>query len=121
MLVTDFRRAVSLTRLKLRHRRDLVENDTSVPGSYIVSIPLAPFGALALLGGLVLRLPLLAAVGALAGVGVVVLNREFLGQIRRSEGILVACGAAPLLCLELLVSAAGAVVGVAGYPLGRRY
>ena len=121
MLATDFRRAVSLTRLKLRHRRDLAENDTSVPGSYIVSIPLAVFGAVALAAGLVLRLPLVAGMGGLAGVGVVALNREFLDQIRRSEGILMACGAAPLLWLELLVSAAGAVVGLVGYPFGRRY
>ena len=121
MLMTDFRRAVSLTRLKLRHRRDLADNDTSVPGSYIVSIPLAAFGALAVLAGLLLRLPVVAALGALAGAGVLALNREFLDQIRRSEGFLVALGAAPLLCLELLVSAAGAAVGLAGYPFGRRY
>ena len=58
----------------------------------------------------------------MAGLGTVTaLNREFLGEIARTEGFAMALGAVPLLWLELLVAGLGAAVGVAGYVLGRRY
>src|SRR5215510_1865659 len=55
LLRTDFMRAVSLTRLKLRHPTDLRENNTSVPSSYMASVPLSGLTVLALLAGMALR------------------------------------------------------------------
>src|SRR5262245_49542829 len=66
MLRTDFMRAVSLTRLKLRHPGDIAQNNTSVPSSYMASVPLSGFTVLFLLLGLVARLPGMTAVGAAA-------------------------------------------------------
>jgi glycosyltransferase involved in cell wall biosynthesis len=121
MLRTDFMRAVSLTRLKLRHRGDWSDNNTSVPGGYVASIPLSLVAALALVVGLGLRLPLVGVAGLAVLAGVTLLNREFLAEIRRVEGFSVALRAVPLLWLELLVAGVGAGVGLLGYLLGRRY
>ena len=121
LLRTDFMRAVSLTRLKLRERQELVQNNTSVPSSYMASVPLATLGALALLGGALLPLPLAVAAGALALAGSVALNHGFLAAIRASEGTLRALAAVPLLWLELVVVGVGSGVGMLSYALGRRY
>jgi GT2 family glycosyltransferase len=121
LLETDFMRAVSLTRLKLRHPGDLGENNTSVPSSYIASVPLAGLAVLVFLAGAVLRVPVVAGLGALTGAAVVWLNREFLGAIRKSEGWTRAIGAVGVLWLELLVVGAGTAVGLLSYPFGRRY
>jgi GT2 family glycosyltransferase len=121
LLRTDFMRAVSLTRLKLRHRGDLSRNDTSVPGGYVASIPLTVLAVLALVAGVVLRIPAVGGLGVLGLVGVGALNREFLGVIRRSEGWLRAMGAFPLLVTELFVAGVGSGVGLLTFPFGRRY
>ena len=67
LLRTDFRRAVALARLKLRHRDELGENNSSVPTGYIASIPLAGLGTAALLAGATLGRPVLLAAGARRG------------------------------------------------------
>ncbi len=121
LLRTDFKRAVALTRLKLRYRADLTNNNTSVPLGYIASVPLAGFGAAMLVLGLALGLPVLIGAGVAAGVGLVVVNREFLATIRESEGWPRAVGAVPLLWLELLVAGLGTAIGVLTYPFGNRY
>jgi GT2 family glycosyltransferase len=121
LLRTDFARAVSLTRLKLRQRAELARNNTSVPTSYVASMPLAALAGVLLAGGAALGSAALLA-GALAALaGVVALNREFLGAIRHSEGWGRALRAVPLLWLELLVAGIGGGVGVLTYLLGRRY
>lgn len=121
MLRTDFMRAVSLTRLKLRHPGDLAQNNTSVPSSYMASVPLSGFTVLFLLVGLLVGLPGMTAVGAAGIAGVMGLNWEFLTAIRRSEGFVRMLAAIPVLWLELLVVGAGTVVGLVSYPFGRRY
>jgi GT2 family glycosyltransferase len=121
LLLTDFQRAISLTRLKLRHRNDLANNNTSVPSSYIASVPLAGL-ATAMVGlGLGFVIPALIGLGLLGALGVAVLNREFIETIRRNEGWGRAVGAVPLLWLELLVVGVGTAVGLLTFPFGRRY
>ena len=108
LLRTDFMRAVSLTRLKLRHPEDLGDNNTSVPASYMASVPLSglaraspscsgssPAGSPATL------------VGVLLAAGVIGLNAGFLDAIRRSDGWGRALAAVPVLWLELLVVGVG--------------
>jgi GT2 family glycosyltransferase len=121
LLRTDFRRAVALLRLKLRHKGELGNNNSSVPTGYIVSIPLAGLGTAALLSGVVLALPALAALGAGAGVAVILLNGEFLRTIRINEGWSKALASAALLWLELLVAGLGAIFGLLSFPFGNRY
>jgi GT2 family glycosyltransferase len=121
LLATDFKRAVALTRLKLRYRANLVQNNTSVPLGYIASVPLAGLAAGLLLLGMACKLPVLLGLGLLAGAGMVAVNRDFLNTIRQTAGWARAVGAVPLLWTELLVAGVGAVVGVLSYPFGRRY
>lgn len=121
LLRTDFMRAVSLTRLKLRQPRELASNNTSVPASYMASVPLATLSATALVAGAALGVPVAAAAGAAGFVGTVALNHGFMTAIGASEGWARAAGAIPLLWLELVVVGAGTGVGMLGYALGRRY
>lgn len=121
LLRTDFMRAVSMTRLKLRERRDFASNNTSIPSTYMASVPLAMLAALLLVAGAVLGLPPLTVAGGLALGGTVVLNHGFVGAIRESEGWSRALASIPLLWLELLVVGAGTGVGLISYLLGRRY
>src|SRR5499425_978232 len=98
MLRTDFMRAVSLTRLKLRHPGDLAQNNTSVPSSYMASVPLSGITLMFLLLGL----PGMTATGAAGAAAVMGLNWEFLTAIRRSDGWIRMLAAIPVLWLELL-------------------
>jgi GT2 family glycosyltransferase len=121
LLRTDYMRAISLTRLKLRERRELAQNNTSVPGGYMASVPLATLGTLALIAGLALRMPALLVAGCALFGGTIVLNRSFLHTIRVSEGWGRAVGGILLLWLELLVVGVGVGVGLVTFPFGRRY
>jgi len=121
LLRTDFLRAVALTRLKLRHRTELAHNNTSVPATYMASVPLAVAGAAALGAALLLGTHALAAAGAVLLAAAIALNANFLGAIRTSEGWGRAVAAAPLLGLELVVVGTGTGVGLLTYVLGRRY
>ena len=121
MLKTDFMRAVSLTRLKLRHPGDIAQNNTSVPSSYMASVPLATLGTLALLVGLLFGPPVLLVTGCALLSGTIVLNRAFLATIQASEGWGRALGAILLLWLELLVVGVGVGVGMLSFPFGQRY
>jgi GT2 family glycosyltransferase len=121
LLRTDFMRAVSLTRLKLRHPEDLGDNNTSVPASYMASVPLSGLAVLALVLGIALGWPAVTVAGALAAAGVLCLNAGFLGAIRRSDGWGRTLAAVPVLWLELLVVGVGTVVGLLSFPFGRRY
>jgi GT2 family glycosyltransferase len=121
MFRTDFMRAVSLTRLKLRHPSDLAQNNTSVPSSYMASVPLAGLAVLLAIAGLGLGVPGVTAVAGAAAAGVMGLNWEFLTAIRATDGWGRALAAMPVLWVELLVVGAGTAVGLASYPFGRRY
>jgi len=121
LLEVDFKRAVSLVRLTLRHPGELGENNSSVPGSYIASIPLCGVGFALLVLGMVFGHSVPLALGTLAVAGTVVLNLDFLAAIRASDGIGRAVAAVPLLWLELLVAGIGGVVGLLSYPFGARY
>src|SRR5262245_14968568 len=121
MLRTDFMRAVSLTRLKLRHPEDLGDDNTSVPASYMASVPLAGLTVLALGLGLVFGWLPAPVAGLLAGGGGAALTAGSLGAIRRSDGWGRALAAVPLLWLELLVVGGGTAVGLLSFPFGRRY
>jgi GT2 family glycosyltransferase len=122
LLRTDFMRAVSLTRLKLRHPGDLGDNNTSVPTSYIASVGVLGLAFLALVAGAALDAtgPALVATGAFTALAVA-LNAEFLGAIRGSEGWWRMLCTIPVLVLELLVVGVGTGVGLLTYPLGQRY
>jgi GT2 family glycosyltransferase len=121
LLKTDYMRAVSLALLKLRHPGDLGRNDTSVPVTTMLSVPFTLLATAAVLLGLVLGVPAIAATGVVAGAAVVAFNREFLTTIASTEGWIRAGASVPLLWLELLVSGAGAAVGLLSYLIGRRY
>ncbi len=121
LLRTDFMRAVSLTRLKLRHPEDLGDNNTSVPASYMASVPLCALALLALAVGIGLGSTPLTIAGALAAAGVLGLNVGFLAAIQRGDGWGRALRAVPLLWLELLVVGVGTAAGLLSFPFGRRY
>jgi len=121
MLKVDFMRSVSMTRLKLRHRGDLAENNTSIPTSYMASVPLAGLGLAGLVVGALFGLPWVTVAGAGATLAAIGLNWEFLHTIRKSEGWARGFGAVPILWLELLVAGAGTAVGLATFPLGKTY
>jgi GT2 family glycosyltransferase len=121
LLRTDFRRAVALARLKLRHRDELGKNNSSVPTGYIASIPLAALGTAALVAGVAFGQTVLLAAGAVVAVVVILLNREFLRTIRLHEGWPKALASVPLLWIELLVAGIGAGFGLLSYPFGNRY
>jgi GT2 family glycosyltransferase len=122
LLRTDFMRAVSLTRLKLRHPGDLGDNNTSVPTSYIASVGVLGVAVLALVVGTALGAagPALVGMGSFLGLAIA-LNAEFLTAIRASEGWWRTLCAIPVLVLELLVVGVGTGVGFVTYPLGQRY
>ena len=121
LLRTDFLRAVALARLKLRHRAELARNNTSIPASYIVSVPVAAAGAGALVAAPVLGAPALGGAGLVALAGAIALNANFLAAIRASDGWGRALAAVPVLWLELLVVGAGMALGLLTFPCGRRY
>ena len=121
LLRTDFMRSVSMTRLKLRERREIAQNNTSIPSSYMASVPLATLGTLALLVGLLFGPPVLLVTGCALLSGTIVLNRAFLATIQASEGWGRALGAILLLWLELLVVGVGVGVGMLSFPFGQRY
>ena len=121
LLRTDFRRAVALVRLKLRHRDELGRNNSSVPTGYIASIPLAALGTALLPAGAALGRPSLIAAGLVMAALVVLLNREFLRTIRVHGGWRHALASVGLLWLELLVSVVGAGSGLLGFSVGNRY
>jgi GT2 family glycosyltransferase len=122
LLRTDFMRAISLTRLKLRHPGDLGDNNTSVPTSYIASVGVLGLALLALVvgGALGAGTPALVATAAFATLAVA-LNAEFLAAIRASEGWWRTLCTVPVLVLELLVVGLGTGIGLLTYPLGQRY
>ena len=121
MLRADFMRAVSLTRLKLRHPGDIAQNNTSVPSSYMASVPLGALTALLVTIGALAQVPWALAFGMAGAAGVMGLNWEFLTAIRRSDGWARMLASIPVLWIELLVVGAGVGVGLASYPFGRRY
>jgi glycosyltransferase involved in cell wall biosynthesis len=121
LLRTDFRRAVALSRLKLRHHDELGRNNSSVPTGTIASIPLAGLGTAALLVGATFGLPMAGVGGAVLGAIVILLNREFLETIRAHEGWRKALASVLLLWLELLVTGVGAGFGLLSFPFGKRY
>ena len=124
LLRTDFMRAVSLTRLKLRHPDDLGDNNTSVPDElHGQRAARGPRRAGARCSGCVARLGAgLTAIGAAGGA------RRSSGSMpaswtrsARSDGWGRALAAVPLLWLELLVVGVGTAVGCSRSPFGRRY
>jgi hypothetical protein len=119
LLRTDFIRAASLTLLKLRHPKDLWDNNTSVPTSFIASVPLSVLAVLCPVLGRSLDLSFLTFLGVLALTGW--LNAGFLNTLVRSQGGARALAAVPILWLELLVVGTGATVGLLTFLLGRRY
>lgn len=121
LLRTDLRRAIALVRLKLRHRGELGENNSSVPTGYIASIPLAGLGTASLLVGAALGRPMPLAAGAAMAAVVILLNREFLRTIRVHGGYRLALASVALLWLELLVAGVGAGFGLLGFSFGNRY
>jgi glycosyltransferase involved in cell wall biosynthesis len=121
MLRTDFARAVSLTRLKLRSPKHLGDNDTSVPTSYIASVGLTGLSVAAGLVGVLGGVPMVTAMGVLLAAGAVALNAEFLNAIRASDGVWRTVCSVPVLALELLVVGVGTGVGLLTYPLGKKY
>ena len=121
LLRTDFIRAVSMTRLKLRERRQLAQNNTSIPSTYMASVPLGTLGVALLVLGAALGVPVVTAAGVAALLGTLVLNRSFLRAIAASDGWGRAVSSIALLWLELVVVGAGTGVGILSYLLGRRY
>jgi GT2 family glycosyltransferase len=121
LLRTDFMRAVSLTRLKLRHPGELSDNNTSVPATYMASVPLSGIAVVGLVLGLVVGWMPGTIIGVLAAMLVMGLNAGFLDAIRRSEGWGRGLAAVPVLWLELLVVGMGTAVGLLSFPFGRRY
>jgi GT2 family glycosyltransferase len=121
MLKTDFMRAVSLTRLKLRHPDNIGDNNTSVPTSYIASVGVLGLALVfAAIGAWTSAWPMLV-VAVLVGATAVGLNAEFLGAIRRADGLGRTLASVPVLVAELLVAGIGTAVGLITYAAGKRY
>jgi hypothetical protein len=121
LLRTDFRRAASLVRLKLRHRAELGRNNSSVPTGYIASIPLVGAAVAALPLGVLSGQPPLVAAGLFLTGLIALLNREFPRTIRVHGGPGRALASVFLLWLELLVAGVGAGFGLLGFAFGNRY
>ena len=122
LLRTDFLRAMSLARLKLRKRGDTMgKNDTSVPTGYIVSMPLAMLAAVLLGIALVTRSgpALLASFLALATI--FVLNLPFLRVVRTHGGPAGFVVGTVILFIELLTAGAGGLYGIATFIAGKKY
>ena len=121
LLRVDFLRSMSLARLKLRKRADAVGNDTSVPTGYILSVPLALAGVLALVVGLAARLPVPCLAGTVALGVVLALNVPFLRLLRIHGGMRVWAAGCGILVIELLAAGAGSAAGIATFIAGRKY
>lgn len=122
LLRVDFLRSMSLARLKLRKSADGIgNNDTSVPTSYILSVPLAGLALLALVLGVAFGSRTLLVANLLALATILVLNVPFLRLIRTHGGVRawgLSCG---LLVIELLTAGAGSAFGIATYLGGKKY
>ncbi len=122
LLRTDFLRAMSLARLKLRKRADTMgTNDTSVPTGYIVSMPLAWLAAALLVAAL--------ATGSNVALGgtflvlavVFVLNVPFLRLLRIHGGPASWALGTSILLVELLTAGVGGAYGIATFIAGKKY
>jgi GT2 family glycosyltransferase len=121
LLRTDFLRSMSLARLKLRKRADALGNDTSVPTGYILSVPLALAGVLALVLGVAARLPTACVAGLVMLGAVLVLNVPFLRLLRIHGGLRMWAAGCGILVIELLAAGAGSAAGIATFIAGRKY
>ncbi len=122
LLRADWARSVALARLKLRKRREtLAVNNTSVPTSYIFSVPLAVLGALLLLVGLLASSTAIMATGLLALAVTWAMNARFLSVLARVGGLSLLLKGMVLIVVELLTVAVAGMWGVGSYVLGRAY
>jgi GT2 family glycosyltransferase len=122
LLRVDFLRSMSLARLKLRKRADAgAANDTSVPSSYILSVPLACLAVVLLAAAVVLGSRALLTASILALGAVFVLNMPFLRLLGIHGGPVVGTLGAGLLLVELLAAGVGSAYGIATFIAGKKY
>ncbi len=122
LLRTDFLRAMSLARLKLRKRAETMgKNDTSVPTGYIVSMPLAMLAAVLLVVGLATGSGLALVATFLALATIFVLNLPFLRLVRTHGGPASFAFGTAILFIELLTAGAGGIYGIATFIAGKKY
>ncbi len=119
-LATAFRRGAALARCVLRTGRRRGGNRTSVPTSFIASLPLpALFVLWAALAPFFWKLAVVGAAATLAAI--YIFNAKWLAFLGR-RGLAMTSGALFFLPLELAFSLAGGAWGTASYYLlGRRY
>lgn len=107
-------RAIPWTRLMLEKR--IFQNDLNTRVSNVLSIPVS-FAILA--APLALVAPWIGIAVAIAIVLFITLNYRFLGFLLRKKGLRFAIGGAVMTWFAYLYSAAGAMIGVAGYAWDR--
>jgi GT2 family glycosyltransferase len=122
LLRVDYLRSVALARLKLRKRAETIgQNDTSVPLSYMLSVPLSGLLVLLLIGALALQSSTLLLATFLAFAAIIVLNVPFLRLLHVHGGFRSWALGSVILVIELLTAGAGSVVGIATFIAGRKY
>ncbi len=122
LLRVDYLRSVALARLKLRKRADTIaQNDTSVPMSYMLSVPLSGLVILLLIGAVALQSTALLLATFLAFAAIIVLNVRFLRLLHRHGGVGPWALGSVILVVELLTAGIGSVVGIATFMAGRKY
>lgn len=122
LLLADWSRSVALVRLKLRKRREsLASNDTSVPLSYILSVPVVLLGSLLLVLGLVGSWSAGILVGVISLLAAWAMNARFLAVLARNGGVNFLFKGMGIIVLELLVVGAACVWGMLSFLSGRSY
>jgi len=122
LLLADWARSVALVRLKLRKRREsFTSNDTSVPLSYIMSVPVVLLGSLLLLLGLVASWGGGTLFGAISLLAAWAMNAKFLAVLARHGGVNFLLKGMGIIVLELLVVGAACAWGMVSFLFGRSY
>ncbi|MCX6357525.1 MAG: glycosyltransferase [Candidatus Aureabacteria bacterium] len=122
LIALDFGRAAALIRLFLRRRCFCPgPGATSVPGGFILSGALSLSGVFALVRGVASAKPLYAGWALACWAAIVLVNRGFIGSIRRTGGFRRAFQAALFLPVDLLISCLGSLWGLMTFMAGRRY
>ena len=122
LLRVNFRKAVGTTRLMLRSRGDgWREKPVSSGWGFLLCIPLAPLALSGVAASVPLASPPLLAGSSALLLITLVLNRGFLGFLRREKGVGFVLASLPLFWANFLIYGLGIAWGGASFFLGVRY
>ena len=122
LLRVNFRKAVGTTRLILRSRGDgSGEKPVSPDWGFLLCIPLSPLALSGIAASVSLASPPLLAGSSALLLLTLVLNRGFLGFLRREKGVGFVLASLPLFWANFLTYGLGIAWGGASFFLGVRY